>query len=187
MSDKDNSFFIDQLFDRAQKGDENALTELTRLLNRRSTFVASKYLSSQQIISKIVNESFSRAWKKQKSFRDLINFDSYLTRITEEASIFHAQKLRPIQKSSTGKGDYAAPYQNDSAIESGTTFLIKKAIAHMGPIPVHTHNILFMYYNDLMSISTIAGIIGISKEKVRNRMIKALKSPPPECDNLDLS
>lgn len=131
-------------------------------------------LDDEQACEELVHDVFITLWRQRASL-EIINFSSYINRVTRNEVLHHLRIQRPVVASIEGDGVYEPSVQNlgHSRLEKLDT---QKAIdALLKDVPKRCREIFYMSKMQHLSNEEIAISLNINKHTVENQLTYAIK------------
>ncbi|MDN5213494.1 RNA polymerase sigma-70 factor [Fulvivirgaceae bacterium BMA12] len=160
-----------ELLERLLSGDANAFEELYDLYREPAIRFCNTILKDVEESENIIQEVFLKIWNKRETINPTLNFTSYLFTIIKN-SVF--DQLKEIKKNEALKEMY---WQNvlvykavDSDIKEERLLKVKKAVEELSE---KRKRIIKLNYEEGKSYEEIANQLNISKNTVKNQLIKA--------------
>lgn len=160
-----------ELLERLSTGDENAFNELYNLYREPAIRFCNSILKDADESENIVQEVFIKVWNKRSGINPELNFTSYLFTIIKNRVFDH---LKEIKKNTLLKEIY---WKNileykvlDNDVQEERLSKIKQAVENLSE---KRKEIIKLNYEEGKSYEEIANQLNISKNTVKNQLVKA--------------
>ena len=177
----DEEIDLDALFvERAQKGDEEALTELYRRHQRRAYNLALRTLGDSWDAADVTQEAFIKAFRNLDSFKGEARFSTWLHRIVVNAAYDHLRRRRAEPMDSEILDELSGPSGAAAVVASGREGIdpavdglsapLRKALMSLNEgfrFAVVLCDLLGFAYNDA------AEILGVQEGTIKSRIFRA--------------
>ena len=163
--------FKKELLERLAEGDEHAFNELYRLYRDPAIRFCNSILKDAQESENIIQEVFIKIWSKRKVINPELNFNSYLFTIIKNRVFDH---LKEVKKNTLLKERYwknILEYRAaDNEVLEERLFKVKSAVEKLS---TKRKEIIKLNYEEGKSYEEIADQLNISKNTVKNQLVKA--------------
>src|SRR5690606_37055048 len=154
----------------------NAFEQLYRKYHAVLFRSALKFVKSEELAAEIVQEVFVKLWENRMRLNNDLSLASYLYTMTRN-HIFNMLKRSAhesrIREELQLHAERASNSTEDKLFFSEYNAVLKSAIAQLPP---QRQRIFILCRQEGKSYEEVAGLFGISKNTVRDHMVKALKS-----------
>lgn len=163
--------FKKELLERLSTGDKNAFNELYHLYREPAIRFCNSILKDAEESENIVQEVFIKVWNKRSGIKPELNFTSYLFTIIKNRVFDH---LKEIKKNTLLKEMYWKNIMEykvlDNDVQEERLSKVKKAVENLSE---KRKEIIKLNYEEGKSYEEIANQLNISKNTVKNQLVKA--------------
>jgi len=156
---------------RVIEGDESAFNELYEMFREPAIRFSSSILKDVEEAENLVQEAFIKVWERRSTINPELNFTSYLFTIIRNRVFDY---LKEVKRNDFVKERYwqnITEYQNiDSELKEERLEKVKEA---MGELTEKRRRIIQLNYEEGKSYEEIAAMMNISKNTVKNQLVKA--------------
>ena len=171
-----------RLLTRAQKGDMEAFAEMFEPLRPLLVAVASR-LVDRDLAQDVVMDTFLKAWQALPRFAGRASLRTWLFRIARNCALDHirrAQRRREVSLADDESGhaaqrDVADVYQPSPSKQMERSETAAHVRAAMGRLPELHRTVLELRFQDDLSYTEIAAVLGVSIGTVMSRLFNAKK------------
>lgn len=163
--------FKKELLERLSAGDGGAFDELYDLYREPAIRFCNSILKDAEESENIIQEVFIKIWRKREAINPELNFTSYLFTIIKNRVFDH---LKEIKKNTLLKELY---WKNileykvlDDDVQEERLSKVKKAVENLSE---KRKEIIKLNYEEGKSYEEIASQLNISKNTVKNQLVKA--------------
>lgn len=171
----------DELIAAYEAGDERAFSELLdRYLDAVYSFVF-RMTGSKEESEDIAQDTFLKAWKNLKRFREGANFKTWLFSIARNTTVDFFRKKKPMLFSEFSRHDDDEEYEHsirDTAPSAGILFderlsseTVDRALATLAPI---YREIILLHYREALTLDEAARTLKIPLNTAKSRDRRAL-------------
>lgn len=156
---------------RVIEGDESAFNELYRMFREPAIRFSNSILKDIEESENLVQEAFVKVWERRATINPELNFTSYLFTIIRNRVFDY---LKEVKRNDFVKERYwqnIVEYQNiDSELKEERIEKVKEA---MRELTEKRRKIIQLNYEEGKSYEEIALMMNISKNTVKNQLVKA--------------
>jgi len=161
----------EDLLNRVKGGDESAFEELYEMYKEPAKRFCNSILKDVEESENLVQEVFIKVWDKKDKINPDLNFNSYLFTIIRNRVYDY---FKEVKKNEFVKERY---WQNIVEIEASETELKEERISKVSQavqgLTEKRRAIIKLNYEEGKSYEEIASIMNISKNTVKNQLVKA--------------
>lgn len=162
---------LDSIITKVVEGDCNAFTKLYNYYKEPSIRFAMSIVKDQEEAENMLHEVFIKIWNRREQINPELNFNSYIFTCLRNIAFDH---LKKVEKSQQMQEIYFQQMQNhndgESETEEAKINLLRNAMA---TLPAKRKMILKLNIEDGKSYQEIAEMMLISKNTVKNQLVKA--------------
>ena len=164
------------LIENAQKGNQNAITELYNRTYNNVYFTVKALIKSEDTILDIVQDSYVKGFKNLSQLQDPDKFRAWIKRIAHNSAVDYLRKTKPVMFSTMSTEDDSFIEFEDDRTENlpevvidqkETTRLVKEILDSLSD---EQRLVVGMFYYEQMSVKEIAQTLGISENTVKSRL-----------------
>ncbi len=164
------------LIENAQKGNQNAITELYNRTYNNVYFTVKALIKSEDTILDIVQDSYVKGFKNLSQLQDPDKFRAWIKRIAHNSAVDYLRKTKPVMFSTMSTEDDAFIEFEDDRTENlpevvidqkETTRLVKEILDSLSD---EQRLVVGMFYYEQMSVKEIAQTLCISENTVKSRL-----------------
>ena len=159
------------LLDRVRSGDECAFEELYKMYKDPATRFCNSIIKDLEESENLIQEVFIKVWDKKEKINPELNFNSYLFTIIRNRVYDY---FKEVKKNDFVKERY---WQNIVEVQKEESELKEARILQVGEaikgLTQKRRAIIKLNYEEGKSYEEIASIMNISKNTVKNQLVKA--------------
>lgn len=159
----------EQLVEKLQQGDEEALGELIRRYQQKLFFYVTKLIGSKDDAEDVVQETFLKVYQNIQSFELDRKFSSWIYRIAHNQAINLAKKRSRVQAIEAVNLDWFAEHEkevDDFLATEERLELSNDMMKLIDDLRLEYREILVLYYFEEKSYEEISDILQIPKATV---------------------
>ena len=162
----------------AQKGSEEAFTELTRKYMNKMINLAYSFTRNREAAEDLAQETFIKAYRALPRFSFKSSFSTWLYRIAVNTAKDYLRKERSVHADSLNQHDYKFAEKDSTSPErrAGQKELSRVVQKAMEALPPKHRVILTLRDIQGMSYGEISKVLKISEGTVDSRLFRARKS-----------
>lgn len=184
-----------KLVERAQKGDQAAITEIYNLTYKSAYGVARQIVGNDDDACDILQDSYIAAFTKLNTLKEPEKFYGWFKRIVSNRCCNYLKKKKPelfsqrVEKDEDGEEieiqyiDESETFSPDAALDYEETKRLLREI--IDSLPKEQSLCVLMYYVQDMSIAEIAETLGVSQNTVKSRLNYGRKKIKDEVEVLE--
>lgn len=162
---------LDTIISKVIEGDCNAFTKLYNYYHEPCIRFATSIIKDEEEAENMFHEVFIKIWSRREQINPTLNFSSYLFTCLRNLAFDHLKKM---ERSQQMQEQYLQlmqyHYDNESEAEDAKMNLLKNAMA---TLPEKRKMILKLNVEEGKSYQEIAEMMRISKNTVKNQLVKA--------------
>ena len=162
---------LDCIIAKVVEGDCNAFTKLYNYYKEPGIRFSMSIVKDEEEAENMLHEVFIKIWNRREQINPELNFNSYMFTCLRNMAFDH---LKKIEKSQQMQEQYFQQMKNyndcESEIEDAKINLLRNAMASL---PAKRKMILKLNVEDGKSYQEIAEMMRISKNTVKNQLVKA--------------
>ncbi len=162
---------LDNIISKVAQGDSNAFTQLYNYYKEPGIRFSMSIVKDEEEAENMLHEVFIKIWNRREQINPELNFNSYLFTCLRNMAFDH---LKKIERSQQMQLQYLQQMQgfdhNESDAEEAKINLLRNAMA---TLPAKRKMILKLNVEDGKSYQEIAEMMRISKNTVKNQLVKA--------------
>lgn len=183
--------FSPDLIEKAQKGDEAALSELYRRTYQSVYHTAKALISSEDTILDLVQDTYIKGFRHLHQLQDPNKFRAWIKRIAHNLAVDFLRKTKPVIFSSLPEeesGDVEFEEDRtenlpDAVIDQQEATRLMKEI--LDSLSEAQRVAVIMFYYERMSLHEIAQTLQVSENTVKSRLLYARKKIETEVRALE--
>lgn len=164
----------EQLIARVLSGQQQAFTVLMQRNERLLRFVLNRYLTDDEAVKEVIQDTFLRAYRFLANFRSESKFSTWLTKIAVSLAISRLRSKRYAAWESWEDYKTTRPdetYDGGSFMEKEESVqLLRRAVRQLTP---HDATALELFYFREQSIEEISQITGWTVSNIKSRLCRA--------------
>lgn len=162
---------LDNIISKVAQGDSNAFTKLYNYYKEPGIRFSMSIVKDEEEAENMLHEVFIKIWNRREQMNPELNFNSYLFTCLRNLAFDHLKKL---ERSQQMQDQYFYQMQdhnhNEAEAEDAKINLLRNAMA---TLPAKRKMILKLNIEDGKSYQEIAEMMRISKNTVKNQLVKA--------------
>lgn len=162
---------LDSIIAKVVVGDSNAFTKLYNYYKEPGIRFSMSIVKDEEEAENMLHEVFIKIWNRREQINPELNFNSYLFTCLRNMAFDHLKKIERSQQIQEQyfqqMNDY---FENESDAEEAKINLLRNAMA---TLPAKRKMILKLNVEDGKSYQEIAEMMRISKNTVKNQLVKA--------------
>lgn len=162
---------LENIISKVAQGDRNAFTKLYNHYKEPSIRFTMSIIKDEEEAENMLHEVFIKIWSRREQINPTLNFSSYLFTCLRNMAFDHLKKMERCQQM---QEQYLRlmqyHYDNESDAEDAKMSLLKNAMA---TLPEKRKMILKLNVEEGKSYQEIAEMMRISKNTVKNQLVKA--------------
>ncbi len=166
-----------ELIRRTQKGDELAFAELIRRYEKRVFNLAYRFLRNEEDAADVLQETFLRAFRHIRKFKEKSSFYTWLYRITLNCALRKLQKKKkdslniPIESIELSRGELGIPDYYDTPESEWKRRKIREAVnLALSELPEEWRSVIVLRDMEGLSNKEVAKILKLSVAAVKSRL-----------------
>ena len=183
--------FSPDLIEKAQKGDEAALSELYRRTYQAVYHTVTALISSEDTVLDLVQDTYVKGFRHLDQLQDPNKFRAWIKRVAHNLAVDFLRKTKPVIFSSLPEeenGDAAFEDDRtenlpDAVIDQQETARLMREI--LGSLSQAQRVAVIMFYYERMSLHEIAETLQVSENTVKSRLLYARKKIETEVRALE--
>jgi RNA polymerase sigma-70 factor (family 1) len=155
---------------------EQALKEIYLRYERKIFNYSFRFMQSEEVAGEITQEVFIKLWEYRAELDERFTLSPWLFRVTKNNILNHirsAARLNAFKKEYTLSIDHT---HNNTEEKIFLDEYLKMADRAIDKLPAQCRSVFTLSRTEGKTYAEIAEILGISKDTVRNQIIKSLKS-----------
>lgn len=171
------TYTSEELILHFSNGDHDAFEVLYRQHFNQVFYFARRFLPDVQAAEDVTTETFLLAWNKRGDFENIHKFQGFLYTSTRNACLnILKQEQRKTLKQPELIALLESDTENSKEAQLLTANLMQYVYEAIEELPAQEKKIFKLAYLDGLTNESIASIIGISNQSVRNSKARALKA-----------
>ncbi len=161
---------MEDIVDRAKKGDNDAFVEIINM-NRLSMYrVAKSYLKCDEDVADVISEAIITAYEKISQLKESKYFNTWLIRILINKCNYFIKKNKKYIYMEGAELENAV---NDKKVYSEKNYAEEQFYALIDDLPEKYKIVLILYYGEEFSIKEISKILDLSENTIKTRLKRA--------------
>lgn len=161
---------MEEIVERAKKGDKDAFVEIINV-NRLSMYrVAKSYLKCDEDVADVISEAIITAYEKINQLKESKYFNTWLIRILINKCNYYIKKNK---KYIYMEGTELENAVNDKTVYSEKNYTEEQFYALIDDLPEKYKIVLILYYGEGFSIKEISKILDLSENTIKTRLKRA--------------
>jgi len=165
---------------RLQKGDSDALHDLSQAYAHELGVIAVSITGSRDLAQEVFQDVLLSVWDQRAALADIIDFTAFLRKITRRRAIDLVRKERSQARISEQLGlqqlSYLDRSENLGAKTIDSEDLRTQILSVLQTVPPRCREIFLMHWEGQMSYAEIADTLDIARETVHKQMSRAMRT-----------
>lgn len=174
--------FSEELLERAQAGDEGALSELYRRTYAAAYKMAAVLIKNEDAVMDVLQDSYVKAFRNLNQLREPDKFRAWMKRIVHNQAVDYLRKQKPSGVRTVSSDEENTAEIPDDRISSLPEEIIdQKETARLiggllDGLSQEQRAVIVMYYYEQLSVRDIAYTLGINENTVKSRLMHGRKN-----------